>query len=94
MRTAILDAAKAYREAGYVVFPCSLNEENGQKKPRFDKGWQDVKLESCLHLFSQTNHNAIAMKTGKDSDVIVLELMELTSFARDLRSMAMTSSRM
>ena len=77
MRKAILDAARAYHKAGYVVFPCSLSEENGQKKPRFDKGWQDVKLDSCLQLFAKTNHNAIALKTGKDSDVIVLDLDKL-----------------
>lgn len=76
MRT-ILDAAKAYHAFGYVVFPCSLYEENGQKKPRFDKGWQGVKLQTCLGLFDGTSHNAIALKTGNDSDVVVLDLDKL-----------------
>ena len=73
----IIDAAKAYQASGYVVFPCSLYEENNQKKPRFDKGWQDVKLDSCLDLFRNTSHNAIALKTGKESDAIVLDLDKL-----------------
>eukprot|EP00891_Asterochloris_glomerata_P008016 jgi/Astpho2/8016/fgenesh1_pg.00120_%23_12_t len=70
----IFEHAIKYQALGYVVVPLELTEVDGKKAPKFLSGWQKKStLDSCLGFFDKKRHNALAIKTGYESDVIVLD---------------------
>ena len=70
----VLSAATEYQEKGYVVVPVLLTEDDkGQKRPIFDKGWQQASLSGCLDLFGRARYNGLAIKTGPETNLIVID---------------------
>ena len=70
----VYQAAKVLQKKGYVVVPVMLTEDDkGQKKPLFDKGWQQASLSGCLDLFERARYNGLAIKTGPETNLIVID---------------------
>ena len=70
----VLSAAREYQQKGYVVVPVSLTEDDkGHKRPLFDKGWQQASLSGCLDLFERDRYNGLAIKTGPETNLIVID---------------------
>eukprot|EP00891_Asterochloris_glomerata_P005780 jgi/Astpho2/5780/fgenesh1_pg.00080_%23_41_t len=72
-------AAQALHDKGYVVIPVMLTEKDGKKSPMFPRGWQQASHSRCMTLFKETPHNSIAIKTGTDSDLFVMDFDVLKS---------------
>ena len=69
-----MQAALALHVLGFVVMSVKLQAtENGGKRPFFMKGWQQAKHDDCIDTFFDNSHNALAILTGKESDVLVVD---------------------
>ena len=71
--TSIQAAAQALHDKGYVVIPVMLTERDGKKSPIFPRGWQQTSHANCMTTFKENMHNTVAIKTGRDSDLFVLD---------------------
>ena len=71
----VWEEAQVLHRKGFVVFPVTLWDDNGQKRAKFPNAWQRCATHStCLSLFDNFDFNGLAIKTGKESDTYVVDL--------------------
>ena len=70
----LMQAALSLHGLGYVITSVKLQAtDDGGKRPFFMKGWQQAQHDDCIDRFFDPGHNALAILTGKGSDLLVVD---------------------
>lgn len=76
----LMQAALSLHGLGYVITSVKLQAtDDGGKRPFFMKGWQQAQHDDCIDRFFDPGHNALAILTGKGSDLLVVDCDVLKS---------------
>eukprot|EP00891_Asterochloris_glomerata_P003969 jgi/Astpho2/3969/fgenesh1_pg.00063_%23_30_t len=76
----LMQAALFLHGLGYVITSVKLQAtDDGGKRPFFMKGWQQAQHDDCIDRFFDPGHNALAILTGKGSDLLVVDCDVLKS---------------